>query len=646
MKTKSILTLLLMLLALSFTTLSCKKDSASTHEEPEDPGITNCNDPSGTITANLRNDDGYITVLGGTLKMNSADNFVFDGQQYHERTIVCLGEVEGLGCVDVIPETGWSDQVAVIPNNGYVVKDKYYYFDYNIQEAISYVKYARIYVTRYQLSYSNTILGAELKYQDNWCQEPSVITKSVTNITQTSAESGGIVNAGGLTVTERGICWGKQNNPTIDNSHVYTEENTDNYTFRMTNLDIATTYYVRAYIKNDIFGIVYGNYNQTFTTLANPVLATVTTSQVTNVTQNSATCAGDVTDDGGSPVTERGICWNTTGNPTINGSHKASGSGVGEFSVELINLYGSTTYHIRAYAKNGVGVSYGEEVIFTTYHEWHNGMLPGIFSVSATKQVKFSQGNLQYQASTNTWRFASNQYDIIGTDNTNISSSYNGWIDLFGWGTSGWNNGNVFYHPYDSDDVNGAWYGPEGEYDLTGEYANCDWGVYNRISNGGNTTGTWRTLTVEEWMYLLYERSTAYDIRFATATISGICAGIIILPDDWSPNIYSLYDTNNGSSPYANIISAENWNILENAGAVFISASGYRSGTYVTIGDLSNIQQAQRGTYWTTNKVDNNVSQAKCFDFNGNNYYYYFSLNCNNFGRQIGCSVRLVHDEN
>lgn len=73
------------------------------------------------------------------------------------------------------------------------------------------------------------------------------------------------------------------------------------------------------------------------------------------------------------------------------------------------------------------------------------GAVDGLFSVSATKKVYFSKGNLQYQASTNTWRFATNQWDRIGSGNSSISSSYSGWIDLFGWGTSGYNHGATCY---------------------------------------------------------------------------------------------------------------------------------------------------------------------------------------------------------
>ena len=74
--------------------------------------------------------------------------------------------------------------------------------------------------------------------------------------------------------------------------------------------------------------------------------------------------------------------------------------------------------------------------------------LLGEFTINDSgDKVAFSKGNLQYQASTDTWRFAENQLSVIGEDNQNISPTYSGWIDLFGWGTSGWDNGNWCYHP-------------------------------------------------------------------------------------------------------------------------------------------------------------------------------------------------------
>ena len=145
-----------------------------------------------------------------------------------------------------------------------------------------------------------------------------------------------------------------------------------------------------------------------------------------------------------------------------------------------------------------------------------DGALPGLFSVSATQQVYFSQGNLQYQASTNTWRFAEHQYDYVGTqtadgygdyggnvsgsDNRNISSTYNGWIDLFGWGTG---SNPTLSSSYPED------YGTF-----------MDWGC-NAISNGGNTANQWRTLTRAEWYYLLNTRTDASSKR-GTGNINGV----------------------------------------------------------------------------------------------------------------------------
>lgn len=95
---------------------------------------------------------------------------------------------------------------------------------------------------------------------------------------------------------------------------------------------------------------------------------TVITSPIENVTAMSATGGGGVTDDGGSVVTDRGVVWNTSPDPTLedNEQRKSGGSGVGEFAVTLSGLTSSTEYHVRAYATNAQGTAYGENVSFTT----------------------------------------------------------------------------------------------------------------------------------------------------------------------------------------------------------------------------------------------------------------------------------------
>ena len=257
------------------------------------------------------------------------------------------------------------------------------------------------------------------------------------------------------------------------------------------------------------------------------------------------------------------------------------------------------------------------------------GAINGKFSVSADQQVYFSQGNLQYQASTNTWKFAENQYDYVGSANSNISSSYSGWIDLFGWGTSGWNSGNTYYHPWDSnDDSIGLTYGPPGEYNLTGSYANADWGVYNPISNGGNQTNQWRTLTQPEWDYIFNTRTTVSGIRYAKANVNNI-NGVILLPDDWSSTIFNLSNTNNsGASFSSNTITASQWNILEQAGAVFLPAAGRR---YMTSVDYV----GSFGYYWSASYYSSNT--AYNVDFRDN------LLRTNDRYRYYGQSVRLVY---
>ena len=250
------------------------------------------------------------------------------------------------------------------------------------------------------------------------------------------------------------------------------------------------------------------------------------------------------------------------------------------------------------------------------------GAVDGVYSVGPGKKVYFSKGNLQYQASTGKWRFAENQYDCIGNANSNISSSYSGWIDLFGWGTSGYNNKYPYMTSTSSTD-----YG-NGNNDIAG--TNYDWGVYNKISNGGNTANTWRTLTNDEWVYVFNTRSTSSGIRYAKACVNSQ-NGVILLPDDWNTSYYSLSSTNNTSASFtSNTISASQWTTLEQRGAVFLPAAGYRYGTSVDyVGSI--------GSYWSAS-------------YNGEDRAYYVDFGPSGLipegwgGRYGGRSVRLVRD--
>lgn len=273
------------------------------------------------------------------------------------------------------------------------------------------------------------------------------------------------------------------------------------------------------------------------------------------------------------------------------------------------------------------------------------GALSGVFSVDGNgHKVVFSQGNLQYQASTNTWRFAEKQWTYVGNDNSKIGKSYSGWIDLFGWGTSGYNCGNYFYQPYDytlkADYYysGGMQYGPKGLTSLTGSNAKSDWGVYNAISNGGNKAGLWRTMTHNEFDYLIFKRSTTSGIRFAKAVVNNI-NGLILFPDNWSKSTYSINKANEEAANYSsNSISSSNWTKLENAGCVFLPAAGVRyAADYETIVNLM-AAVGTSGEYWTASG-DATESDADHLLF------YEEGLQFRSWPRYEGRSVRLVKDK-
>ena len=272
---------------------------------------------------------------------------------------------------------------------------------------------------------------------------------------------------------------------------------------------------------------------------------------------------------------------------------------------------------VAATANDGSGVR-GEctvTVVAPSIAEPNEGAVPALFSVSESKTVYFSQGNLQYQASTGTWRFAENQYDKIGEDNKNASSSYTGWIDLFTWGSSGWKYRSTPYPPYGTSE-------PSVD-NLTGENKDGDWGVYNAISNGGNQAGMWRTLTKEEWIYL-FETRTDASSKYAHAQIDGV-NGMILLPDTWElPENISF---RSGSGDFSqNTYTVTQWSQLEDAGAVFLPAAGYKS---------SSTMDTYRGAYWSATAYSG--GQGYWLNFYDGGYSPY------SFDR-YSRSVRLVQD--
>ena len=235
----------------------------------------------------------------------------------------------------------------------------------------------------YMICNDETIYGGEITFTTEQIPDPEspiVTTAEVTDITQTTAVSGGnVTDDGGASVTARGLCWSTSQNPTISDNHTSDGNGTGSFTSNLTNLTANTTYYVRAYATNEN-GTSYGE-QKSFTTLQNIELPTVTTAEVTDITQTTAVSGGNVTDDGGVAVTARGLCWSTSQNPTISDNHTSDGNGTGSFTSNLTNLTANTTYYVRAYATNENGTSYGEQKSFTTLQ---NIELPTVTTAEVT----------------------------------------------------------------------------------------------------------------------------------------------------------------------------------------------------------------------------------------------------------------------
>jgi formylglycine-generating enzyme required for sulfatase activity len=219
-------------------------------------------------------------------------------------------------------------------------------------------------VRAYAINSVGTSYGSDVSFKTP-ASQPTVTTTAVSGITATTATSGGNVTSdGGATVTARGVCWSTSANPTTSNSKTTNGSGTGSFTSSITGLNPNTTYHVRAYATNSV-GTSYGS-DISFTTVASTTKPTVTTTAVSGITATTATSGGNVTSDGGASVTARGVCWSTLANPTTSNSKTTNGTGTGSFISNLTGLSPSTTYHVRAYATNSVGTSYGSDITFTT----------------------------------------------------------------------------------------------------------------------------------------------------------------------------------------------------------------------------------------------------------------------------------------
>ena len=293
----------------------------------------------------------------------------------------------------------------------------------------------------------------------------------------------------------------------------------------------------------------------------------------------------------------------------------------------------NTGVTVNVYRSQYTAISLGEnDLVFRPI-----GSKGGLFTINEDgDQVWFSQGNLQYQASTDTWRFAENQWDYVGgevddgyysgtvsgSNNDLISTTYSGWIDLFGWGTGN----NPTLHTTNN-----------------GDYSTfVDWGS-NAISNGGNTANLWRTPTVSEMNYVFNNRTNTTNLgtdnaRYAKGKVNNIY-GVILFPDNYThptgveapTGINSTYSEGWGGNNY----TLAQWSEMELAGAVFLPAAGYRRGTFTRYTTYQHSSTAI-GMYWETSSW---MGYGNCVWFEDDILNTSWDIGCS-----MGHSVRLVQD--
>jgi uncharacterized protein (TIGR02145 family) len=394
---------------------------------------------------------------------------------------------------------------------------------------------------------------------------PVIITTEVNDISYTSASiSGEVSNEGGDPVISRGVCWNTSADPTISNSKTTESGGLGTFTSNITSLTPNTTYYVRAYGTNTA-GTGYGE-SVTFTTLqvAVPVL---TTTAITTITQTSAVSGGNITDDKGSAVTARGVCWGTETNPTTANSKTTDGTGTGVFTSSITGLTVGTTYYVRSYATNNIGTAYGNQDSFTP-----------------REIVTDIEGNVYHivPIGTQTW-MAENLKTTIYNDGTSIPKLPIG---------SGFTFTTAAYTDYNYTPANSATYGRL-----------YNWYAVNATDNGGKNVCpiSWHVPSDSEWTTLttyLGGESVAGGKLKETGTTH------------WaSPNTGATNETGFTAIP-----------------------GGFRDfdGTYYYVGSL--------GFWWSS--TENSAASAwyRRVGYSGTSVYSVY------YGKSAGCSVRCLKD--
>jgi hypothetical protein len=480
-------------------------------------------------------------------------------------------------------------------------------------------------------------------------------TTSASSISSDAAISGGtIASSGGLNVAQKGICWSTSSNPTVSNSKTQDGTGTGSFSSNINGLTPSTNYYVRAYATTPS-GTYYGN-QITFATIAS--LATITTNSITSISQTSAISGGVITANGGAAITQRGVCWSTTTNPTIMNSKTINGSGNGSFNSSITGLSSNTIYYVRAYATNSVGTNYGNEISFTTSSSLATISTASITSIGSSTAI--SGGNITSSSTNVTQRGVCWSTSSLPTISNNIT------IDGIGVGTftsniTGLTPNTIYFVRAYATNSGGTAYGNELSF-TTATLPTLTTSSANSISQttaiaGGNITSSGGTSIIQRgvcWNTTI--NPTIANSKTNDGTGTGAYTSSISGLNANTTYYIRAYATNSAGTSYGNLLgfttTAATLPILSTNSATSITQTTALSGGNITSDGGAGI--TQRGVCWsmTTNPTiinskTNDGTGVGAFSsnisgLNPNTTYYVRAYATNSVGTSYGSQIILT----
>ncbi len=488
------------------------------------------------------------------------------------------------------------------------------------------------YIRAYAANKKGVAYGLQVTFKT---KSLNITTTPITATTISSAVSGGTLETDGdsLNVTERGICWNTSSNPTIENSKIGNGKGKGKYSASITQLQIATQYYVRAYAKNET-GTFYGDELSFITTNGT---MTLTTTAATSTTAISATVGGSVPNDGGATVTERGFCISKLPNPTIT-NKIVNGSGVGAFASNITGLEANTTYYVRVFASNSVGTAYGNEISFTTKDGIVALTTTTATSITATSATSggtiTNDGGAAITARGLCWSTSANP-TIANSKSTNAGTT-----GSFATNLTGLSIGTTYFLRAYATNAVGTSYGNEisfttqdGKINLsTSNVTNIT--AYTAISGGNIISDGGVAVTARGVCWSTNHNPTTYDNKSTNGSGIGAYNSAIAGLDIGLTYYLRAYATNNAGTFYGNEVSFKTLDgtvILETINPTVITSLSAKSGGNVLSDEGVSVNES--GVCWSKSEnptINNNYIKStilnnfsvKLTDLEPNTNYY------------------------